>query len=318
MTTFLGHKDRCFDIKIQRHCLSSESDYYLLSSSEDGTSILWLYSPSGTKSRKPLYVFKHSSDSEVLRSIFMNSNEANHDVDISHIPLTICTCGADGIATIWKQQVVSQPHLQSSPLRFINIFQFIHSGDQIYACESIDTNTLLAAAGDALYVWLLNDEKQGSQQQPFLCWKFHDSKYSLHSSCVTGDTAIFTNLDDRQPKIATDSSTNNQNSHFGGDRNLDNVEFLFDVKCNPVNKFHCAIATSESQIHIIDLHSCSRKELPLNGGALPVIADAHLYHQEVLQLTSSSNGLSFSLNRELFKFVTSVSCCLNHKLFVTK
>ena len=317
MTTFLGHKDRCFDIKIQRHCNSFESDYYLLSSSEDGTSILWLYSPAGTKSRKPLYVFKHSSDSEVLRSIFMNSNGEDDDIDIN--VLTICTCGADGIAAIWKQQVVSlQPHMQSSPFLFTKTYQFIHSGDQIYACESIDNITLLTAAGDSLYVWVLNNENEGNQQQPFLCWKFHDSNYSLHSSCVTGKTAIFTNHDNRHLEIATDSTTDNRNSHFGGERNLENVEFLFDVKCNPTNKFHCAIATSESQIHIIDLHSCSRNVLPLKDGTLPVIVDAQLYHHEVLQLTSSFNGLSFSLNKELFKFITSVSYCLNNKLFVTK
>lgn len=311
MATFLGHKDRCFDIKIRRNRPegpSSESDYYLLSSSEDGTCILWLYSFSCIKSRRPIYVFKHSTDSEVLRSVFMSSNVKSEGIDVNNVQLAICTCGADGIAAIWKQNVIPlQSCQQSSPLVFNKLYQLTHSGDQIYACESIDSNTLLTAAGDKLYVWIVNNGNEGEKHQPFLSWKFSDNKYSLFSSYFTGQSSIVTDYDDIQLEFTADSQNNNKNTHFGGERNPNKAEYLFDVKCNPANRFICAIATSESTIHTIDLHSCSGNVLPLKDNVIPIIINPQLYHQEVQERTSSFDGLSLSLNNEIFKFVTSVS-----------
>ena len=100
-SSFLGHKSRCFDVKTRLH---NHSDHYLLTSSEDGSAILWFHSHNvNLKSKKPLYIFKHSNASEVLRSLFLNEYDLNGDIYNSLI--YVCTCGADGVSIIWRENI---------------------------------------------------------------------------------------------------------------------------------------------------------------------------------------------------------------------
>ena len=66
----------------------------------------------------------------------------------------ICTCGADEKAIIWKPTTVnddSSSDISSSSCGKLYVLD--HGHEQIYACESIDDDTLITAAGDRLNVW---------------------------------------------------------------------------------------------------------------------------------------------------------------------
>ena len=266
--SYLGHKSRCFDIKVKD--VSPESnDYYLLSSSEDGRAILWLYSSSSsasasasassgseTKSRKPLFIFKHSNDSEVLRSVFIKDKNTF---------LTICTCGADGLASIWTQDITLE-HSTRPPLSnmtFTKIKDLKHHDDQIYACESLGTGELITAAGDKINIW--NYEKE-NENKPYLSLIFYDSKYSLSAAsslAITDKT--------QHPDISQ--------SHFGGDRNPGNIEYVFDAKCSPTNNFHIAVVTSECMLHLINLQAL-------------IIASQHDDNNDINSINCSQGSLS--------------------------
>jgi WD40 repeat protein len=119
--SLLLHKARCFDVKTIRKCGSEGShnvaeravtgshgesdintttgsssgrsvpeteDTLILTSSEDGTAVLW-----SANTRKHLFVFRHSTECEVLRSNFVDRHSANR----------ILTCGADGTVLVWAR-----------------------------------------------------------------------------------------------------------------------------------------------------------------------------------------------------------------------
>lgn len=132
MATFLGHKARCFDIRV-----NPLIDDQFLSSSEDGSAKLW------SVSRKTvLHTLVHNKAAEVLRSAFLADK--------------ICTAGSDSKIKIWDglnesgftPEVLTLSHNRENA--------------QIYVCESPPNATtssmcqLLSAADNELVSWDLS------------------------------------------------------------------------------------------------------------------------------------------------------------------
>jgi WD40 repeat protein len=128
----LGHKGRCFDVRI------SAQGSHVLSGSEDGTSRLW-----NLTSKTSIHTLIHDQTSEVLRAMFLSNPESSA---LHNLP-EIVTCGSDGKAIVW-----SGP----SGLKYEKKYELLHNNEQIYVCEYIpafNQAQLLTAADDSIYLW---------------------------------------------------------------------------------------------------------------------------------------------------------------------
>lgn len=214
--SLIGHKSRCFDVKV------SENRDFLLSSSEDGTAILW-----NLERRKVLFQFKHNLDFEVLRANFVE--------DI----LKICTCASDGVMLLWELQRDSAKkncdHLQYSIL-----YSFGHGDSQIYACEVIKNEsgkamTILTAADDCIHVWNLSQE------------------HSETGSPMSSVRFPFVPIDEATASRSDSEGESDSGPAFGGPRNPDNKVYVFDAKSSPVRGTVIAVALSDGTLRVIDI-----------------------------------------------------------------
>lgn len=130
--TFLGHKARCFDIRV-----NPLSEDQFLSSSEDGSAKLWSISR-----RSALHTMVHNKAAEVLRSAFLSDK--------------ICTAGSDSKIKIWNSDA------ETGLLYDILTLGHDRENAQIYVCESPHSTTassmcqLLSAADNEMVSWDLN------------------------------------------------------------------------------------------------------------------------------------------------------------------
>lgn len=133
--TFIGHKERAFDVRHSAH------DQRLISGSEDGTSKIW-----DVKTGKCLQTLIHNKEAEVLRATFLTSGATR-----------VCSCGSDGNAVLWTEQQ------DTHALQRAHVFE--HGNDaQIYVCEvsSQVQSNLVVAAENFLVVWDVNALQQAS------------------------------------------------------------------------------------------------------------------------------------------------------------
>jgi len=145
LSTFIGHKFRCFDV---RFCTvkaqggagagKAPPTQLLLTASEDGTAKLW-----NVDTCKCVFTFQHSKDCEVLRAAFLDDTGCK-----------VITCGADGQAIIWVRKAAvanvataSTGPARSNPYRFEQACSLDHGDAQIYACEAVPRLPVTAAAG---------------------------------------------------------------------------------------------------------------------------------------------------------------------------
>lgn len=121
----LGHKGRCFDIRVDG------SGEYAVSASEDGTSRVFHLDSKACRS-----TLLHNKDAEVLRAAFVPSSSSHR----------IVTCGSDSKAILWTAD---------DEFKFEKTYQLVHLADQIYTCELIPHrhSSLLTAADECLYIW---------------------------------------------------------------------------------------------------------------------------------------------------------------------
>lgn len=129
--SYIGHKDRIFDIK---YCQYTNQ---ILSSSEDGSSKLW-----NAQSNKCVATMMHNKEAEVLRSTFIYSNNVLNFIN---------TAGSDGNAIIWKYD--ENEIQEKNKIKKIHVFEHGEES-QIYACESrTSTNELMIATDNRLIIW---------------------------------------------------------------------------------------------------------------------------------------------------------------------
>lgn len=121
VSNLLGHKGRIFHV--------NKHEKYIISSSEDSTAIIW-----NINNLKSESILKHSLDTEVLRSAYINDS-------------LVCCCCSNGNAVLWRNN--------TDDLLTWSIGSIIdHDGSQIYACEPINNSKyLVTAADEKLYLW---------------------------------------------------------------------------------------------------------------------------------------------------------------------
>jgi WD40 repeat protein len=218
--SLLYHKARCFDVKtLHVNTDRSSEECYILSSSEDGTAVLW-----SSLTRKHLFVFRHSSDSEVLRSSF-----AGDSVD------TIITCGADGTVLLWERV-----HNSPTAYKYVISSRLTHNEAQIYACESLlrpncPSITVVTAADNIIYIW--NRRLLTHLQPP-------------STDVVSDDSACHT------PQMVAFEPVENAAVFGGSNRNEEGKAFIFDVKIAPASLCSDA-ATRDTIVVAMAMSDCS-------------------------------------------------------------
>ena len=249
-SSFIGHKGRCFDLKLSLNSLFLLSclkihflflSFFLISlsfflfklASEDGTSILW-----DINTKKKIQTLKHNVEAEVLRSTFLSSGLLiffilliNQFRFIIHCVClfvclllldTICTAGSDGNAIIWKlndnnnnSSSSERSSSSNSKLCYSKIYSIPHN-DQIYACTTngfVSTPHIITASENLLHLWDLSNEQNNSYSISFQPYR--------------------SNQIDSNHDNSSNNSNNNEGeigSSFGGPRNPDNKAFIFDVQ----------------------------------------------------------------------------------------
>ena len=189
----IGHKGRAFDVRF------NSAQQQVLSASEDGTCKLWNYSTG--KCSKTII---HNKEAEVLRAAFLSNNA------------DLCTTGSDGNAVLWKNNIDS---------KLEKYHTFNHGEEaQIYVCETVDSD-LLIAADDFMVFWDLHSLE-------------HKRVYTFRES---------------------GSADGNQGPSFGGHRNPDNQVFVFDAKLDPSSASIVGVALSDSTTRLLDTRSASNQ-----------------------------------------------------------
>lgn len=131
--SFIGHKDRTFDLKF------SQQRNQLLSSSEDGTCKIW-----DASSGKCCASIAHNKEAEVLRAEFLGAPGTG-----------ICSGGSDGNVILWS--------VDDSTFEVKKLHVLQHGPEaQIYVCESPHSgpSSLIVAAENFLVVWDLETLQQ--------------------------------------------------------------------------------------------------------------------------------------------------------------
>jgi WD40 repeat protein len=248
--SLLLHKARCFDVKTIRKCGSEGShnvaeravtgrhgesdintttgsssgrsvpeteDTLILTSSEDGTAVLW-----SANTRKHLFVFRHSTECEVLRSNFVDRHSANR----------ILTCGADGTVLVWTRSNAGS----NDKCNYTVTQRLSHKDCQIYSCECVPivdggrpVTAVLTAADNCVYIWKLFDDVD-SQQDPVI---------------------------DLAPTLLEFEPIDNAAVFGGVSRNEDGKAFIFDLKIAPINIYGCTEADSNCVVVAVAMSDCS-------------------------------------------------------------
>lgn len=287
--SLLGHKSRCFDVKVLKY----QESTYILSSSEDGTAILWSLSETNL-SKKPIFIFKPTGDTEVLRSTFIGNTIER-----------ICTCGSDGNITIWRQEVTSKASTISYKIE-ATLSHGIES--QIYACESSVCGSLITAADNCILVW-----KVGSWSEAPIRYSFADPFTCLLETPRINEvegTLTYEILNTHKFTSDNSAEVHNENVPFGGSRNADGHLLIFDVKVNPVSTHGVwlALATSSSQVYAIDI---SMGLLALDGEV--EAPDSSIRSNQMFAKSSYSTKIDSASNN----YITSVSLIIKHSTIST-
>jgi WD40 repeat protein len=187
--SFLGHKGRAFDVRFDM------AGQKLITASEDGTCKVWDYSNS-----RCLKTIIHNKEAEVLRATFLDN-------------IGICTSGSDGNAVLWSVEDCRDP---TAKVEKAHVFEHGEEA-QIYVCETINTD-LLIAADNFMVLWDLTTLQQRRKYE------------------------FFDNADPSDPERPS----------FGGHRNPDNDVYVFDAKINPANSDIISVALSDSTTRVLD------------------------------------------------------------------
>ena len=240
--SLIGHKARCFDVRV----LQFQGSNFVLSSSEDGTAILWNLEVS----KRPIFIFKPAGDTEVLRSTFVGNTIER-----------VCTCDSNGNVTVWRKDFDSEP---TSKLSYTIEATLSHGPEsQIYACESLLSGGLVTGADNCILLWRLGRWKEApvrySFADPHTCL--------LETPRINAIEGTLTYEILHTHKFALDNADvhNENGAPFGGPRNAVGHLLVFDVKVNPASPTVVALATSSSQVYAIDI---SMGLLALNGDAV--------------------------------------------------
>ena len=234
--SLIGHKARCFDVRV----LHYQGSTFVLSSSEDGTAILWNLNEV-SKQRRPVFVFKPVGDTEVLRSTFIGNTLER-----------ICTCDSNGNVTVWRKVAIISDASISKISYKIEATLSHGPESQIYACESLESGGgLVTGADNCILLWSV-----GRWEEAPVRYSFADPYTCLletpRINAIEG-TLTYEILHTHQFASDNIDLHNENDTPFGGPRNTVGHLLIFDVKINPVSPKVLAVATSSSQVYAIDI-----------------------------------------------------------------
>lgn len=223
--TFIGHKQRIF------HLCKTADGRSMISASEDGTCKVW-----DLASRKCSATLVHNRDAEVLRATFFPDER------------TICTGGSDGAVCVWQRSSLDDA------AAYNKLAHLDHGEDaQIYACEPVASSEndggieLLTAADNRIFIWDIQRSERPSAVYDFhRIQSFDVPNESKSSNSQSSPTSI-----DADPSQQGAASAGIQ--PFGGERNPDDLVFVFDVKMCPVHTNIISAAMSDATIRLIDV-----------------------------------------------------------------
>ena len=169
-------------------------------------------------SKKCIASLIHNKESEALRVSFMHSNDD-----------MVCTAGSDGLVNVW-QRFMDKSFRRTERLN--------HGSDsQIYSCQSLLTTSckpseIMTAADNKLFIWNIEKPSEPTVYQ--------------FSHIQHGNNSNSSNDKSTCPPV------------FGGQRNPDNLVFVFDAAANPHEPEVVAMALSDSTIRLLDLRNRSQ------------------------------------------------------------
>jgi WD40 repeat protein len=216
-TSLIGHQGRTFDVRYRQ----VGDDSFAFTASEDGTAKLW-----DIKARRCIATIKHGYTDEVLRSSFIGS------------PRILATCGADGLAHIWKPKDhpdgSAATSITTTSSKFEKVFSLDHEKGQIYVCDLIreEEATLMTAADDILTLWDLAKMERTSS------WRF--GALGALGAAAKSSPKVHQPL---QPQPPTSQGSSNPDNP---------TAFIFDAKPNPVEPSVVAVCLSDGTVRLLD------------------------------------------------------------------
>jgi WD40 repeat protein len=127
----------------------------------------------------------------------------------------VCTCGSDGVAKVWS--------LKDDRIEYTEVAKLNYSPDsQIYVCEKLTTNNesafcsqIITAANNQLNLWDLNSPDNSIE------WQIENKNLS---------------------------------NPFGGERNVENIAYIFDAKVHPTESSNkVVVAVSDGTLRMLDV-----------------------------------------------------------------
>eukprot|EP01038_Epipyxis_sp_PR26KG_P004531 gene4531-6396_t len=207
---------------------------FIVSSSEDSSVKVWHELFDGNI--ECVATLMHDKECEILRASFIpNASSSITDENIYSEIKTICTCSSDGNAFIWNLQltedVVERKNLKTR-IKYVksDIILKHNENAQIYVCEiNLNRNEIITAADDVLYIWNLLN----LTSNPFI------QRFESYGSS------------------------------FGGQRNPENIPYIFDAKICPQYDYIIAIALSDTTIRLVDMRNQDNMEMNVPNNAYP-------------------------------------------------
>lgn len=224
VTTLLGHKARCFDVR------SNPSNHsQILTSSEDGYIRLWDMNKKST-----VKALHHNKDAEVLRAAFVSES-------------CIVSAGSDGVVKVWNNNdsldssasnngvadESSSARAVTSQSNFTHATSLDHGGaeHQVYVCEpdknvsTTSSRQLLTGVENKLLLWDLTTFDRIHE------WDYYDEREEVFG---------------------------------GIQRNPNRHNYVFDAKWHPLDSNQAVVALSDCTLSMVDFRVPKVEHISIN------------------------------------------------------
>jgi WD40 repeat protein len=290
--TCIGHKERIMGLHV------SECGRYLATASQDSTIRIW----NTAKNSLLTTLSEHRADFECLRVAWASSNWADDRVDRTtkscHNYL-LASGGADGTVYLWGCRDPEGAGEDSCWTCYATLdhssfghFEAMDDNDkpQVYALQFIDhwqglpsaddqanNGFLLTSSDDHVHLWEVDAQKKsksddGSSERKVhlrevMSLRFtdlHDSGYGVHIGKVTasGISVASKQEQDQNENDTTDQAA--KPKRFGGDRNPQNLVYVFDASYCAANGL-LGVALSDGSLRLTNGRGVCLKLLQLPG-----------------------------------------------------
>jgi WD40 repeat protein len=284
--TCIGHKERIMGLDV------SECGRFLATASQDSTIRIW----DTIKNALLSTLQEHRTDFECLRVAWASSSWSQDrvDRDSKQYKYLLASGGADGTVKLWGCNDPTDDSWKSCAMldhASFNHFEPMDDNDkpQVYALQFIDhwqalpnadgeseNSFLLTSSDDHVHLWEVDAQKKARTDDTGAVEKrlhlrevmslrftdLHDSGYGVHIGHVTTEGIIRVPADENaedEPAAAQVES-----NRFGGDRNPQNLVYVFDAAYCAANGLLGA-ALSDGTLRLLNGRGVCLKLLQLPG-----------------------------------------------------